>query len=169
MNLLETKKAKGVPLKRLYRSHKNFGLRATEELRRAKRYSEFLSLILLDLKSLNGLVKNSGIKNYKNPRNFFSGLEKFIRISVRETDIVSGLEDQRLALLLFETPKDGAFCLSKRLNQEIKYFIENSINGPKSKASQNLKIKTKIVSFPDEDSGENQFLNFVQNNFICQQ
>lgn len=164
MNLLETKKAKGVPLKRLYRSHKNFGLRATEELRRAKRYSEFLSLILLDLKSLNGLVKN-----YKNPKKFFHDLEKFIRISVRETDIVSGLEDQRLALLLFETPKDGAFCLSKRLNQEIKYFIENSINGPKSKTSQNLKIKTKIVSFPEEDLGEKQFLNFVQNNFICQQ
>lgn len=169
MNLLETKKAKGIPLKRLYRSHKNFGLRATEELRRAKRYSEFLSLILLDLKSLSRLVKNNGIKNYKNPKKVFCDLEKFIRISVRETDIVSGFEDEKLLLLLSETPKDGAFCLSKRLNQEMKYFIKNSIIEPNSKSSQNLKIKTKIISFPEKNLGEKQFLNFIQDNFIYPQ
>ena len=38
----------------IFKSHKNFSLRAVQELKRAERYSEFISLILIDMEKWLG-------------------------------------------------------------------------------------------------------------------
>lgn len=155
---------KNFPLQSLYRSHKNFALRAEEELKRAERYSEFLSLIIIDLKSLRKFVAKWTKKSYENQKDFFTDLERLIKKSVRETDVVSGFEDDKLGLLLSETPKQGADCLVKRLNESLRYFVSNSFKIP-----QEWQPCYEIVSFPEEKDGRERFLSYIQNDFISSQ
>jgi GGDEF domain-containing protein len=155
---------KNFPLQRLYRSHRNFALRAEEELKRAERYSEFLSLIIIDLKSLKRFSAKGMSKHYKNQKDFFIDLERFIKKSVRETDIVSGFEDDKLGLLLSETPEAGADCLVKRLNESLNYLVSNSFEIP-----QEWQPCYEILSFPEKEDARERFLSYIQNNFISSQ
>jgi GGDEF domain-containing protein len=107
----------------LYRPHQMFGLRAKEELKRAERYADFLSLVVIDITSLIKFARKYGVQDLASPNELPGNLESVIRKSVRETDIVSGFEKNRLGLLLFETPIDGANCLVQRLGAEIKDYL----------------------------------------------
>jgi hypothetical protein len=76
--------------------------------------------------------------------------------SVRETDLVSGVQDQRLLLLLSETPKEGAKSLAKRLGERVKYYISNAIKTPPG-----WQVPMNIFSYPDR-KGKDKFLGFIQ-------
>jgi hypothetical protein len=52
----------------LYRPHQIFGLRAKEELKRAERYSDFLSLIVVDITSLIKFARKYGVQNFVAPK-----------------------------------------------------------------------------------------------------
>jgi hypothetical protein len=84
-----------------------------------------------------------------------------IRKSVRETDIVSGFEKNKLGLLLFETPLDGAYCLTKRLGERIKDFVSGSVKTP-----QRWQVPMEVVSFPEKESSEETFLSSIRNHFF---
>ncbi|MGB2697235.1 MAG: diguanylate cyclase [Candidatus Zixiibacteriota bacterium] len=146
--------------KELYRLHQIFGLRAKEELKRAERYSDFLSLIVIDITSLIKFARKYGVKNYDFPRELLDSLEKTIIKSVRETDIVSGIEQNKLGLLLFETPLDGANCLTKRLGEKIKDFVTGSVRTP-----QTWQVPMEVASFPEKENSEETFLSFLRNHF----
>ena len=126
-----------------------------------QRYSEFLSLIVVDLKSLKKFALSGKTKYYRNPEGFFIDLEKLIKNSVRETDIVSGFENDKLGLLLSETPEDGADCLVKRLDENLKCFVSNYFKVP-----HEWRPCYEIVSFPEKEDAREEFSSFVQNNFL---
>ena len=90
-----------------------FDRRFTQELRRAERYCEFLSLVLVDVNSV--LAEQSPRKKTKS----LKSLGGLIGDTVRATDIVTSLGKNRLALILTETPKEGAFRLAERLSEKI--------------------------------------------------
>ena len=140
----------------LHRSHKIFGLRTKQELKRAERYCEFLSLMMIDITSLTKFAQKSS-KFKRNLTGLQQNLENTIRKNVRETDIVSRFENNRLALLLSETSKEGANCVCKRLKEEIKTFASDSIKIP-----QSWEAPMEIVSFPDKEDGRERFLAFTQ-------
>lgn len=146
--------------KDLYRPHQMFCLRAQEELKRAERYSDFLSLIMIDITSLIKFARKYGMQNFAVPKELLENLERIIRKTVRETDIVSGFEKNRLALLLFETPLDGANSLAKRLGGEIKDFVSGSVKTP-----QQWQVPMEVVSFPERENSEETFLSFIRNHF----
>jgi GGDEF domain-containing protein len=148
------------PEQNLYRPHTIFGLRAREELKRAERYSDFLSLIVIDVTSLAKFARKHGLQKFAFPKELFENLEEMIRKSVRETDIISGLEKNKLGLLLFETPLEGANCLVKRLGERIKDFVSGSVRTP-----QGWQIPMEVASFPEKESSEKTFLSFVKNHF----
>lgn len=148
------------PERSLYRPHRIFGLRAREELKRAERYSDFLSLIVIDVTSLAKFARKYGLQNFAFPRELFKNLEEMIGKSVRETDIISGLEKNKLGLLLFETPLEGANCLAKRLGERIKDFVSGSVRTP-----QSWQISMEVASFPEKESSEKTFLSFVRSHF----
>lgn len=139
-----------------HRPHKIFGLRTQQELKRAERYCEFLSLVVIDITSLSKFAQKKN-KVLQNSKELEQDLENMIRKSVRETDIVSKFEKNRLALLLSETPKEGANCVCRRLEDEIRMFASSSLKVP-----QGWKTPTQIVSFPDKENGKERFLAFVQ-------
>lgn len=146
--------------KDLYRPHQIFGLRAKEELKRAERYSDFLSLIVIDTTSLVKFARKYGTENFTVPKELLGNLESVIRKSVRETDIISGFEKNRLGLLLFETPLNGANCLAKRLGEKIKDFVSGTVKTP-----QHWQVPMEVISFPEKENSEETFLSFVRTHF----
>ncbi len=139
-----------------HRPHGIFGLRTNQELKRAERYCEFLSLVMIDIASLTRFPQKVN-KSRQDFCEIQQELENIIRKSVRETDVVSGFEDNRLALLLSETPREGANCLCDRLREGIKAFASNLIKVPHS-----WEVPVEIVSFPDKEDGRERFLAFTQ-------
>ena len=139
-----------------HRAHKIFAQRVQQELKRAERYCEFLSLMVIDITSLSKFARK---KARLGPgwQTLEENLENTIRRSVRETDIVSKFEKGRLALLLTETPKEGANCVRRRLTEELKMFVSSSFKVP-----QGWEAPAEIVSFPDKENGKERFLAFTQ-------
>jgi GGDEF domain-containing protein len=139
-----------------YKKHRNFGLRAKHELKRAERYCEFLSLLIVDLSSLSKFAKRGALKSYRRMEVLSQELEALILKSVRETDLVSGIEDHKLLLLLSETPKEGARSLAKRLEERVKHYVSNTLQTPPG-----WQIPMNIFSYPDR-KGKDKFLSFIQ-------
>ena len=140
----------------IFKSHKNFSLRAVQELKRAERYSEFVSLILIDLQKWLGPLSK------KQKQAFLSGnwekeLYDLVTRETRQTDVVSGLEKNKMALLLTETSPEGAKLLAKRLTEEIALFLATE-----RKKLLDPKVLMKIVSFPDKQKGKEKFLSVVK-------
>ena len=80
-----------------------FKRRFTQELRRAERYCEFLSLVLIDTSS--ALADQGSQEKTK----ALKSMGELIGSTVRATDILTFLGKNRLALILTATPKEGAF------------------------------------------------------------
>ncbi|HEX9916143.1 MAG TPA: diguanylate cyclase, partial [candidate division Zixibacteria bacterium] len=127
------------PLVEFHRPHKFFGLRTWQELKRAERYCEFLSLMVIDISSLSKFSQKKN-KTEQSPKELEESLERIIRKNVRETDIVSRFEKNRLALLLSETPKEGASCVCRRLEEEIRAYASDILMTP-----QDWKTHIEIV------------------------
>ncbi|MCJ7507474.1 MAG: diguanylate cyclase [candidate division Zixibacteria bacterium] len=144
------------PLVEFHRPHKFFGLRTEQELKRAERYCEFLSLMVIDISSLSKFVQKKNITEQR-LKELEGNLESIVRKNVRETDIVSKFEKNRLALLLSETPKEGANCVCGRLEEEIRAYASDIFKTP-----QDWKAHIEIVSFPDKENGRERFLAFAQ-------
>jgi len=121
-----------------------FERRFAQELRRAERYCEFLSLVLIDASSV--LADQSSQKKAKVLKSMGDLIEK----TVRATDVLASLGRSRLALILTETPKEGAFRLAGRLSERIA-----SISLPEELgAFKGETINIGIASFPED--GKNQ-------------
>lgn len=143
-------------LNSLFRSHQNFSLRALQELKRAERYSEFVSLILIDLE------KGLEVLSKKKKQAFLSydwekDLYDLVKKEIRQTDIISGFENKKMALLLTETSQDGAKALANRLMDEILLHL-----AAERKKLLDPRSLMKIVSFPDKEKGKEKFLSVVE-------
>ncbi len=131
-----------------------FKFRALEEIKRVKRYPSFVSLLILDLSHLN----NRGeIENYRDLGEFYLSLCGLVRKSIRETDIISSSIRGKIAILLIETPKEGANSLAKRLKKMVKYFLCNNIKSP-----IDWRVPIKEFSFPHSTTDEGSLMAVIQ-------
>jgi len=147
-------------LESLQRAHSIFLQRVKQELKRAERYCEFLSLLVIDFSGLQKFPLKNHLKNLGAKPQFWDELEKWVRKNVRETDIVSRIEKDKLGLLLAETPKEGANNLAKRLKESIKSQLEHLFQAP----SQWM-VPVDIISFPDKEQGTEEFLGIADRYF----
>lgn len=136
----------------LHRSHRSFQTRARQELARAERYAAYLSLVTLDLSCLlRSLAPDQ--KNEEMNR-LFDELYDLVRTRVRTSDVVSGVENARLGLLLIETAKSGAQTLAARLAEQVRAYLASHVPLP-----SDWQVPVEIDSFPDVHSGREQFLS----------
>ncbi len=123
-------------------SQSYFKRRFTQELRRAERYCEFLSLVLVDASSAlpdqSSQQKTMALKE----------LGELIGKTVRATDVLTFLGKNRLALILTETPKEGAFRLAERLSEK----ISSTAFPQESGMVQGEAVNIGIASFPEDGS-----------------
>jgi diguanylate cyclase (GGDEF)-like protein len=125
---------------KLYGDIRAFKIRAQEELRRARRYAAFVSLISMDLSHVDG---KGDIENFAGLDEFMKSLRQLVRSSIRDTDIIGSSGGKRLLLLLIDTPLEGAEVLSERLQKSIRYFMCNNIKSP-----LNWRVPMKRYCFP---------------------
>ncbi len=134
----------------MYNNNDYFKARALEEIQRAKRYPSFVSLLSFDLSHINS---ENELENFDSLDNFLNAIKELVGKSIRETDLVSSISGGKIAILLLETPKDGAVILSNRLKKSIKYFLCNNTKSP-----LNWRVFSQECCFPGPKSEENSFI-----------
>lgn len=132
---------------RVISSHNDFALVVRHELRRSERYCSFVSMVTVMLEGLDERLERKFPADYDTANHFVTRLTEAIRSTVRSTDIVSGLDRDRVGLLLVETPRDGATVLANRLQRRLTRFLKQT-----GELTSAMKIRIKIGSFPGEDN-----------------
>jgi GGDEF domain-containing protein len=140
-------------LDKLNDSSDNFIARASQELKRAQRYLDFVSCLSVDASHLD----QTDFRDADFETEFYHKLRRHIRKSIRQTDIISGFSNGKVCVLLVDTPTEGAGMVGQRLQESIRYFIHEIINSPK-----NWKVDIKSSSFPGNTLTPNSFLDEIR-------
>jgi GGDEF domain-containing protein len=141
-------------LESMYNDLGTFKARATEEIKRAKRYPTFISLVLMDVSHINSSTE---LENFSDLDQFHFGLGDLVRKSVRETDLISNNGSGKIAILLIETPKEGASAFAERLKKTVKYFLCNNTKSP-----VNWRVPTRESYFPGSTREDNSILGVLE-------
>lgn len=139
-----------VDVDRMYSDPGIFKARALEEIRRARRYPTFVSLVSVDLSHID---PGAEIENFRSFGDFVSSLRSLVRQSIRETDLIGGQDHRRILILLVETPGEGAAALSERLRKTVKYFLVSNIKSP-----VNWRVPIREYHFPTASEEEPSLL-----------
>jgi len=119
-------------------------IRLDEEMKRAKRYTQFLSIVFISVDSLTEEIKKTGIENIAEKLRRFGN---FIKANLRDTDILSEIKPGVLALILPETNIEGANCLSERLKEQILLaYSDPDTKNPKHEKA----LSIGIASYPTD-------------------
>jgi diguanylate cyclase (GGDEF)-like protein len=128
---------------RLY-NYRYLNIRLDEEMKRAKRYNQFLSLVLVSVSSLREDSDPEGKGNFS----FMRKLGEFIKANLRDTDILSLYDNDVLALILPETSIEGAVCLSERLKDHVLFAFSDAEMGTATQKTSYVSIG--ITSYPTD-------------------
>ena len=146
---------------RLYNS-RYLSIRLDEEMKRAKRYNQFLSLVLV---SVSSVVEEQNPPEEGNIL-FMRKLGEFIKANLRDTDILSLYDNDVLALILPETSIEGAVCLSERLKDQVLFaFSGSEIDAAAPKKSASVSIG--ITSYPTDARVIDELINNASHMLEC--
>jgi GGDEF domain-containing protein len=126
-----------------------FADRVGVELNRAERYRVFVSLTVLDL---TGAGQAAG----EDVSQTLSAITETVREAVRACDYVELLGDNCLALLLPETPRQGAEVASRRLAQMVRERLRELTD-----IEDDVVIPVEIASYPDT-AGARPMTSFLE-------
>ena len=118
------------------------------ELKRAERYRNFLSLLVLNLSEF---LATAGKRKINSPDAASEFVEKAVarlRAFARETDMISRLGEARLVMLLPETDPSGARTAAGRFQKLIADYLAEFLE-----SDFRFEVSLEIASFPDS-SGE---------------
>ena len=134
-------------------NNRYLNIRLDEEMKRAKRYTQFLSIVFVNVDSLTEEIQKKGIENVGEKLRHFG---KFIKANMRDTDILSEFEHGVLALILPETNIEGANSLSERLREQIllAYSESDSNNSKEEKA-----LSIGIAAYPTDARMMEELIN----------
>jgi len=125
-------------------NNRYLNIRLDEEMKRAKRYTQFLSIVLISVDVLTEEIKKSGIESVGEKLRRFGN---FIRANLRDTDILSQVKPGVLALILPETNIEGASSLSERLKEQILLaYSDADMDSAKSEKA----LSIGIASYPTD-------------------
>lgn len=125
-------------------NNRYLNIRLDEEMKRAKRYTQFLSIVLVSVESLTSEIQKKGIDDMAEK---LRHLGEFIQANMRDTDFLSQFEHGVLALILPETNIEGAKTFSERLREQIllAYSETDSKNMDNEKA-----LSIGIAAYPTD-------------------
>lgn len=107
------------------------------ELKRAERYSVFVSLVVFDLAFLDdhfGPDAGAVVRR----------LNMDAQRNIREIDVVSVIDDNKLVLLLPETPRQGAEIAGRRVAE----LLKDRLSAESPEVAEKI-IPLEMASYPD--------------------
>ncbi len=107
------------------------------ELKRAKRYSVFVSMLLVDL----SFVEEYCIKENKR---IIDEIYNLIRSQIRVVDFASVIDKYTIGFLFPETSRQGAEIVARRINDIIRQYLSKQNGCLKGRI-----IPMEMASFPD--------------------
>jgi len=122
---------------------------ALKELKRAERYRNFLSLLVLNLSEFLATAGRRKIKSHEDSEQFLETALNHLKNNLRETDAISILDNARLAMLLPETDQYGASVAAGRFRELIAEFLAEFIE-----ADFRFDVDMEIASFPSNAKGQ---------------
>ncbi|MBI5755837.1 MAG: sensor domain-containing diguanylate cyclase [Nitrospirae bacterium] len=129
-------------LTRLY-NHRYFVRRLGEEFKRARRYKNSISCVMLDIDNFKKVNDTYG---HQSGDWVLQEVAKVIRDSVRETDVVARYGGEEFAVILPHTGREDAIKLAERIRQSIKGFRFDAVgNGEQITASMG------VATYPDTE------------------
>lgn len=135
---------------------------ALMELKRAERYRNFLSLLVLNLSEFLSTAGRRKIVSRKEAEQFMETVVEHVKGGARETDLISGVNTQRLVMLLPETDREGARVAGERFQKLLSEFLSDFLE-----SEHQFEIPLEITSFP-EQSGKSNFQNRLKNIFAAE-
>ena len=133
---------------------------ALMELKRAERYRNFLSLLVLNLSEFLSTAGRRKIDSREEADEFMEKLVNRVKGGARETDLISGLKSARLVMLLPETDRSGARVAAERFQNLLSEFLSDFLD-----SDYRFEIPLEITSFP-EQSGKKHFQNRLKKLFV---
>lgn len=122
---------------------KKFRDLALLELKRAERYRNFLSLLILNLSEFLATAGRRKIDSPQKARQFITQAINRIKHGARETDIISAIGNSRLVLLLPETDQDGAAVAADRFRDLVSELMSEILD-----SDYDFKIPLEVTCFP---------------------
>lgn len=130
--------------------HNKFVDQVDMELKRAERYSVFVSIVIMDLSFLETYLE----KHESEPTK--AVIDK-VRESIRIMDYVSTLEGHKIGLLFPETARQGAEIAGRRISEIIRDYFSK-----KDKVTLDRVIPFQMASYPDA-AGTISVSDFLKN------
>lgn len=122
------------------------------ELKRAERYRNFLSLLVLNLSEFLTSAGRRKINSDEETEVFIRSLIGRIKNSARETDMISNIGDSRLVMLLPETDSQGAEVAGERMRELLSEFLAEFLD-----SDYHFEVPVEVASFPDSRVEERSF------------
>lgn len=101
--------------------HRYFQRRLNEEMDRARRYSHYLSLILIDIDDMN---KINDIYGHEEGDQIIIDIAALLKKSIRLTDVAARFSGQEFVLILPETREEGAYNVAQRIKENVSRVVE---------------------------------------------
>jgi len=130
-------------------NHRYFHEQLSKDFKRARRYHESLSCVLLDI---DYFKKFNDTHGHQTGDLLLSTLGRIIEDSIRDSDLAARYGGEEFALILYHTDGPGAYHVAERLRQ----MVENHEVHDKGKVLH-VTISLGVAAFPHEqirDSGE---------------
>jgi diguanylate cyclase (GGDEF)-like protein len=105
--------------------HRYFLRRMAEEMDRARRYSHYLSLVLVDIDNMN---KINDLYGHEEGDRIISEIAALIKNSIRLTDVAARFSGQEFVLILPETREEGAYNVAQRIKENVSRVVEVAEN-----------------------------------------
>lgn len=125
-------------------NHRYFHELLDREIIRARRYPQPVSLLMLDIDNFKSYNDSHG---HVEGDNALKKVSELFLESLRKIDFVSRYGGEEFAIILPETPKQGALTVARRLRTRLE---KASFYPPDAKEPRNLYISIGIATFPND-------------------
>ena len=132
------------------------------ELKRAERYRNFLSLMVLNLSEFLSSVGRRKITSQQEAEAFIKEVIERVKRDARETDMISKVDNARLVMILPETDRNGAEVASGRVKELLSEFMSEFMSESMD-SSYRFEVPVEISSFPDQIPDDISFKQRLQN------
>jgi diguanylate cyclase (GGDEF)-like protein len=93
-----------------------FMVKLHEELHRAERYNNILSIVMADLDQFKNINDTYG---HDAGDRVLKAIGKFLQQNIRDVDIISRYGGEEFVLMIPEAAKDAAYCMSERIRKQL--------------------------------------------------